>query len=103
MKPHWVLLVSALLPSCGQQTNASRRTVPDETPVGKIEYGRTTASDVKDLMGEPDSTVTIESGLERWTYWTIEEASGHYSHQKIMIDFNPDGTVRKLSSTQVAP
>ena len=89
---------------CAARTEPGRPAPSQPAPVaGQIENGRSTPDDVFALMGEPTSLMTDANGLEQWVYWSTEEVGGRYAHTRIVVEFGPDGTVRRVSSSRVAP
>ncbi len=61
----------------------------------KVIKGRTTTADVLILIGEPYS-IEKEDDTEVWRYFVIEKRRGDYLTRRLMISFNPDGTVDDL-------
>lgn len=85
------------------QQPRARRALELSPVVGQIETGRSTPDDVFALLGEPYSRMTDSNGLEQWVYWSTEEVGGRYAHTRIVVEFGPEGTVRRVASARVAP
>jgi|GEM_PF-3967056 hypothetical protein len=99
-----VVVLAALPTSCMPEAPARPQQPWQQAPVaGQIESGRSTPHDVLALLGEPDSRMRDANGLVQWVYWSTEEAGGRYAHTRIVVEFGPDGTVRRVASSRVAP
>ncbi len=98
------LVAASLVAGCASEPSA-RAPAPSQqdSVAGQIENGRSTRNDVVGLLGEPWSRVTDANGLEQWVYWSTEEVGGRYAHTRIVVEFGPEGTVRRVASSRVAP
>lgn len=86
----------------------------DQAKADRIEKGITTRDGVRKLIGSPDSIVKDSDGMEIWTYMHFSASSKPESFipiigmfaggvnttsHTVMIQFGPDGTVSKTTST----
>lgn len=80
----------------------------DDKVVGQIRMGRSTKSEVSQLLGEPDTLTKLSSGTEVWTYGYFRKRivflnysqvplSGNESEDRdVMIEFSKRGVVSRV-------
>jgi YD repeat-containing protein len=67
-----------------------------KTAVAALHAGMS-KDEVRNKLGEPRIRVTMDGGLERWTYYSYD-AQGRIA-AKTMIIFGDDGTIVEISDT----
>ncbi|HWC06273.1 MAG TPA: outer membrane protein assembly factor BamE [Gemmatimonadota bacterium] len=67
-----------------------------KTAVAALQAGMS-KDEVRNKLGEPRIRVTMDGGLERWTYYSYD-AQGRIA-AKTMIIFGDDGTIVEISDT----
>ena len=94
------LLAAALIFACGRggEPEVSIDTIDSaaaqKTAVAALQAGMS-KDEVRNKLGEPKIRVTMDGGLERWTYYSYD-AQGRIA-AKTMIIFGDDGTIVEIS------
>ena len=77
-------------------TDADRRRLLGPVDFGKIVTGKTTANDVRTLLGAPVRAYPPRAGQgETWQY----TYRGNFERRMFWVELSPDGTVRGTSDT----
>ncbi|MGH7558703.1 MAG: outer membrane protein assembly factor BamE domain-containing protein [Gemmatimonadota bacterium] len=93
-------LLAALLTACGGgdapegDAAAVDSAAAQRTAVTALQPGMS-RDEVRNLLGEPRIRVTMDGGLERWTYYNYD-AQGRIA-AKAMIIFGDDGKIVEIS------
>jgi outer membrane protein assembly factor BamE (lipoprotein component of BamABCDE complex) len=93
-------LAAALTFACGQggppegSADAVDSAAAQKTAVAALQAGMS-KDEVRNKLGEPRIRVTMDGGLERWTYYSYD-AQGRIA-AKTMIIFGDDGTIVEIS------
>lgn len=96
------LLAAALPLACGQggppegAADAVDSAAAQRTSVAALQAGMS-KDEVRNKLGEPRIRVTMDGGLERWTYYSYD-AQGRIA-AKTMIIFGDDGTIVEISDS----
>jgi len=87
-----VLLALLMLPVCASAQFARSLTSDD---FAKIVPGKTTANEVRALLGAPARAQPVQGGGESWMY----PYRGNFDRRMFWVEVAPDGTVRGTSDT----
>jgi outer membrane protein assembly factor BamE (lipoprotein component of BamABCDE complex) len=87
-------LAAALLAGCAGQQTRSGGQGPDNQTLAKLQVGKSTTAEVKDLLGPPIRTTRFDR-LQRevWEYRRYEDPFNEY---EVSVQFSPDGIVREV-------
>ena len=97
-----VLLLTVLLALTLSSCVTAGREFPEEN-VTKIELGKTTQEQIKELFGPPWRT-GIEDGLVTWTYGSYQyQMFGNSMGSDLVVRFNENGTVVSYSYSAPNP
>ena len=100
--PAACFLAVALTFACGQRgspegsVDAIDSAAAQKTAVAALQAGMS-RDEVRNKLGEPRIRVTMDGGLERWTYYSYD-AQGRIA-AKTMIIFGDDGTIVEISDS----
>jgi len=88
-----------LLAGCASSGNESLRHESSQTISQKVVEGKTTASEVKGMFGEPTSTTFTGNGLEIWKYDFEKVSADAISYIPIVSSFGgtASGTKKELT------
>ena len=87
-----LLLVLLILPVWANAQFA-RPLSPDD--FAKVVAGKTTANEVRALLGAPARALPVRGGGESWMY----PYRGNFDRRMFWVEVSPDGTVRGTSDT----
>ncbi len=96
------LLATLLTLGCGQggppegSVDAIDSAAAQKTAVAALQPGMS-KDEVRNRLGEPRIRVTMDGGLERWTYYSYD-GQGRIA-AKTMIIFGDDGTIVEISDS----
>jgi YD repeat-containing protein len=95
------MLVAGIITACGggDESEEPGVAVADSAEyqrrvVAELEAGMT-KDEVRQRLGEPRTRVTMDGGLERWTYYNYD-AQGRISARTLII-FGSDGTIVEIN------
>lgn len=97
-----IATIPALLLACGGGDTGGLEDVPEpaddenyiSSAVELLEPGMN-QDEVRNTLGEPRTRVTMDGGLERWTYYNYD-ADGRISAKTLLI-FGSDGTLVEIN------
>lgn len=94
MVTRWLrlLVVLLMLPVCANAQIARALTSDD---FAKVVAGKTTANEVRALLGAPARAQQVQGGGESWMY----PYRGNFDRRMFWVEFSPDGKVRGTSET----
>ena len=87
-----LLLALLILPVCANAQFARALSADD---FAKVVAGKTTASEVRALLGAPARALPVQGGGESWMY----PYRGNFDRRMFWVEVSPDGTVRGTSDT----
>ena len=87
-----LLLALWILPVCAN-AQFSRPLSSDD--FARVVAGKTTASEVRALLGAPARTLPAQGGGESWMY----PYRGNFDRRMFWVEVSPDGTVRGTNDT----
>jgi outer membrane protein assembly factor BamE (lipoprotein component of BamABCDE complex) len=95
------MLLAGVLTACGGEGDPDESSVAvadsaayQRRVVAELEPGMT-MDEVRQRLGEPRTRVTMDGGLERWTYYNYD-AQGQISARTLII-FGSDGTIVEIN------
>ena len=96
-----LMLLAGVLTACGGGGDPEESSVAvadsaayQRRVVAELEPGMT-MDEVRQRLGEPRTRVTMDGGLERWTYYNYD-AQGQISARTLII-FGSDGTIVEIN------
>lgn len=102
ISPLRILLLATIVCLALSSCMTTGRAFPEEN-VKKIEIGKTTQQDVKELFGQPWRT-GIEDGLTTWTYGTYKyQMLGASGGSDLVVRFDDNGKVASYSYSAPNP
>jgi outer membrane protein assembly factor BamE (lipoprotein component of BamABCDE complex) len=88
------IFLAALLPGCAATPDNAGGQGPSTADLAKLSMGRTTADEVKAILGQPVRSSRFDR-LQRdvWEYRRYEDPFNEYH---VAVQFSPDGVVREV-------
>jgi hypothetical protein len=87
------LLLALLMLSVGANAQFARALTSDD--FAKVVAGKTTANEVRALLGAPARALPVQGGGESWMY----PYRGSFERRMFWVEVSPDGKVRGTSDT----
>ena len=87
------LLLALLILPVGASAQFARPLTSDD--FAKVVPGKTTANEVRTLLGDPARTLPVQGRGETWMY----PYRGNFDRRMFWVEVSPDGTVRGTNET----